>query len=297
MNRQARFRVRGPVREQVSMAELTVWGVGGRAQHLFEPVDLSDLAGFLSMTDPNEPLLFMGLGSNLLVRDGGFQGTVIVIAKNFDHLSVGENTTLSVGAGVACPKVARFCANKGLGGAEFFAGIPGTVGGALAMNAGAYGDETWRLVREVETINRQGDIATRIPENYTVGYREVIGPENEWFVSAKLNLISADPLVLRESVRELLRKRALAQPLGQRSCGSVFRNPEGDFAGRLIECCGLKGSQSGRALVSTKHANFIINSGDASARDIETLMIKVATTVEQMKGVRLAPEVRIVGEP
>ena len=297
MNRQTPFQLRGPVREQVSMAEFTVWGVGGKAQRLFEPVDLSDLANFLSMTDSDEPLLFMGLGSNLLVRDGGFRGTVIVLARNFTHLSVEKEATLSVSAGVACPKAARFCTNNGLSGAEFFAGIPGTVGGALAMNAGAYGGETWKLVREIKTINRQGDIATRTPEDYTIGYRNVMGPENEWFVSARLNLSVADPSMLRESVRELLRKRALSQPLGQRSCGSVFRNPEGDFAGRLIEGCGLKGSRSGHALVSTKHANFIINPGDASARDIETLMIKVATTVERMKGVRLAPEVRIVGEP
>jgi UDP-N-acetylmuramate dehydrogenase len=204
---------------------------------------------------------------------------------------------IQAGAGVACAKVARYCANAGLSGAEFLVGIPGTMGGALAMNAGAFGGETWRLVRSVDTIDRHGEVRQRATEQYSVGYRSVRGPAGEWFIAARLQLQPGDADQGRASIKELLGRRADLQPTGQPSCGSVFRTPPGDYAGRLIEASGLKGARIGGAEVSRKHANFIVNDGAARAADIEALILHVRDTVERLQGVRLVPEVHVVGEP
>ncbi|MEM7250451.1 MAG: UDP-N-acetylmuramate dehydrogenase [Pseudomonadota bacterium] len=284
---------RGPIREHVSMAALTAWGVGGLARRVFEPEDRDDLVGFIR-AHREEPLLFVGLGSNLLVRDGGFVGTVVLMTKGFKGMAV-DGDSVVLDAGTPCPKAARFCAANGLAGLEFFAGIPGTVGGALAMNAGAYGSETWDRVHSVDVLGRDGVIATRAPGAFGVSYRTVTGTEDLWFLSARFDLEFGNSDELQTSIRELLRKRVEEQPTGQRSCGSVFRNPMGDYAGRLIEHCGLKGTRVGHAAVSAKHANFIINDGGASAGDIESLIALVTDQVEAKTGVRLVPEVRIVG--
>jgi UDP-N-acetylmuramate dehydrogenase len=204
---------------------------------------------------------------------------------------------LRVGAGVTCARVARTASRAGLTGVEFLAGIPGTMGGALAMNAGAFGGETWQHVAAVETVNRAGQRRTRTPDDFRIGYRSVQGPAGEWFVAAQLVLDKGDPVQAQERIRALLARRGASQPLQQYSCGSVFRNPPGDHAARLIEACGLKGRILGGAQVSDKHANFIINRGDATAAEIETLLLQVQGTVEQMQGVRLETEVCIVGEP
>jgi UDP-N-acetylmuramate dehydrogenase len=180
-------------------------------------------------------------------------------------------------------------------GGEFLAGIPGTLGGALAMNAGAFGGETWSLVRRVETIDRRGVRRWRAPADFQVGYRQVRGPAGEWFVTAELQLQAGDGEAGLQRVKELLERRNATQPIGLPSCGSVFRNPPGDHAARLIEACGLKGTRRGGACVSAKHANFIINEGTASAADIEDLIRYVAETVERMQGVCLVPEVHVVG--
>ena len=192
--------------------------------------------------------------------------------------------------------VARFCAEQGLNGAEFLAGIPGTLGGALAMNAGAFGGETWELVDKVVTVDRFGEVRHRRAEAYEIGYRSVKGPSGEWFLAAELKLAPGDTEPSRERIKTLLAKRAATQPVNQPSCGSVFRNPQGDHAARLIESCGLKGFRIGGACVSEKHANFIVNLGGASARDIESLIEKVREEVKKQQGVDLEPEVRIVGE-
>ncbi len=289
--------LRGRLKLNEPMARHTSWRVGGAAERYYEPADLDDLAQFLeTAVDASEPLLWVGLGSNLLVRDGGVCGTVIMTAGLLNEMSLIDAGVVRIEAGVSCAKAARFAARQGLVGAEFLAGIPGTMGGALAMNAGAFGDETWSHVVAVESIDRQGRRHLRQPNEYEVSYRHVSGPANEWFVAAHLKLKSGDAMAATARIKELLDRRNASQPIGQPSCGSVFRNPPGDFSGRLIEASGLKGRCIGGACVSEKHANFIINSGNATAAEIEALIALVITTVAQQHGVSLIPEVHIVGE-
>jgi UDP-N-acetylmuramate dehydrogenase len=287
---------RGDLNINEPMSAHTSWRAGGNARRFYKPADLDDLCEFLQDMAPLEPLLWLGLGSNLLVRDGGFPGTVIFTHGALTELEWQDDVTLRAGAGVTCAKVARVTAKQGLTGAEFLAGIPGTMGGALAMNAGAFGDETWSLVTAVETIDRTGQLHTRLPTEYRVGYRSVEGMADEWFVAAHLSLQQGDSGKAQAAIRDLLAQRGATQPTSQYSCGSVFRNPPGDHAARLIESAGLKGMQQGGAQVSEKHANFIINTGNASAADIETLINQVQGCVEQLYDVRLETEVRIVGE-
>ncbi len=286
--------IKGEVRYNEAMANHTSWRAGGMADRYCLPADIDDLSLLLKSLPENENLLWMGLGSNTLVRDGGFRGTVIATQGVMSQLERRENNYVYVGAGVAGAKLARFCARENLIGAEFFAGIPGLLGGALAMNAGAFGGETWRHVVSVETIDRQGVIHQRTAEDYRIAYRSVEGPKDEWFVSALLKF-DADA---SESIniKELLAKRAESQPTGTANCGSVFCNPENDYAARLIEQCGLKGKRIGGAVVSEKHANFIINDQQATAGDIEALIELIQSTVQEQTGVALKTEVKIVGE-
>lgn len=288
---------RGELRLDEPMVRHTSWRAGGKARRFYRPADLDDLCCFLADLDEREPLLWLGLGSNLLVRDGGFPGTVIELFGALAELEWLDAQLLRAGAGVSCAKVARTASRAGLTGVEFLAGIPGTMGGALAMNAGAFGDETWAHVAAVETVDRAGRLHTRSPDEFQISYRSVSGVAGEWFVAAQLLLERGDAEQAQQRIRELLARRGASQPVQEYSCGSVFRNPPGDHAARLIEACGLKGRRLGGAQVSEKHANFIINTGDASAADIETLLLQVQGTVEQLQGVRLEPEVRIVGQP
>jgi UDP-N-acetylmuramate dehydrogenase len=241
-------------------------------------------------------LFWLGLGSNLLVRDGGIRGTVIATSGMLNGLAKSGDLTVRAEAGVACAKVARYCARLGLAGAEFLAGIPGTMGGALAMNAGAFGGETWDIVKAVETLDSRGELHHRMPADYTVAYRQVVGPEQEWFVAAELSLKSGDTQQAQAHIKQLLAKRGATQPTQQANAGSVFRNPAGDFAARLIEACGLMGVCEGAACVSDKHANFIVNTGGATAAQVERLMERIAATVKTQHGVELQREVHIVGE-
>jgi UDP-N-acetylmuramate dehydrogenase len=284
------------IKRDEPMSRHTSWHVGGPAEVFFTPHDRADLASFLRTLPRETPIHWVGLGSNLLVRDGGLRGVVISTNGTLDALRHIDDTTVYSEAGVACARIAKQCIKWGLGPAEFFAGIPGTLGGALAMNAGAFGGETWRHVVEVETIDRQGGIRSRAAREYGVGYRHLEPPApDEWFVAARLTF-EMKPGVNDEAVRALLAKRRASQPIGEWSCGSVFTNPPGDHAARLIEEAGLKGYRIGGASVSTKHANFIINHGEASAADLEQLIAYVAASIEQRTGIRLVPEVRIVGE-
>jgi UDP-N-acetylmuramate dehydrogenase len=277
------------------MARHTSWRVGGPADVYFKPRSRVELVEFLQRTDPRTPVHWVGLGSNLLVRDGGVRGVVIATAGCLEHLRHLGEGLVEAEAGVPCTVLARHCARWGVGPAEFFAGIPGTVGGALAMNAGAFGGETWQRVADVEVVDRRGQVTRRAPAEYQVGYREVRGPQGEWFLSARFRFDPATPTSM-DGVRALIQQRQAKQPLGMPSCGSVFRNPPGDFAGRLIEAAGLKGYRIGGAQVSEKHANFIINTGQATATDIEALIGHVQQSVERCHGVRLVPEVHVLGE-
>jgi len=288
--------LRGELRLNESLKRYNTWRVGGVASRMYLPADADDLAVFLQTLPADEPLLWLGLGSNLLIRDGGFRGTVILLQGRLNALSI-EDSQVHVEAGVSCAKVARECARANLVGAAFLAGIPGTMGGALAMNAGAFGGETWPIVSAVTTIDRTGVIRCRTPGEFTVAYRQVLRPAEEWFIACTLQLKCGDGVAEQAAIRALLEKRAATQPTGQPSCGSTFRNPPGDYAARLIEASGLKGYRVGGAEVSTKHANFIINTGAASAADIESLIAHVRTEVARQHGVTLQTEVHMVGEP
>jgi UDP-N-acetylmuramate dehydrogenase len=284
------------VLHDVPMSKHTSWHVGGPADLFFTPRDVMDTAAFVRQLPAEVPLLWIGLGSNLLVRDGGIRGAVVSTHGALGALERLSATRIQAEAGVPCGRIARQCVKWGLGPAEFFAGIPGTLGGALAMNAGAWGGTTWNHVLEVDVLDRRGVRHTRTPSDYEIGYRSVKGPANEWFIGARLEF-ERTPGVNTDAIRELLDKRKQSQPIGEWSCGSVFTNPPGDHAARLIETAGLKGFRIGDASVSEKHANFIINHGAARAADIEAVIQHVQNTVKRVHGTDLHTEVRIVGEP
>jgi len=287
--------LQGDLRLNEPLAKHTSWRTGGNANRFYRPNGIKDLAVFLAQLSEDEPLLWLGLGSNLLVRDGGFSGTVISTSGTLQQLTI-DGQTITAEVGVYCAKLAKQAARAGLSGTAFLAGIPGTLGGALAMNAGAHSSETWSIIRDVTTLDRNGVMRVRKPEDFKISYRHVELPQGEWFVCATLNLAIGNAKDEAEEIKALLKRRNVSQPTNQPCAGSVFRNPEGDFAGRLIEICGLKGLKVGGASVSEKHANFIVNEGTASAADIEALIILVQQKVEQMKGVKLVTEVHILGE-
>jgi UDP-N-acetylmuramate dehydrogenase len=286
--------VQGELRYNESMSRHTSWRAGGPAEVFFLPASVDDLALFLAELDADTPIFWHGVGSNLLVRDGGLPGVVISATKILRDLDRPDHYRVRAGAGVPCTQLARQCIRWELGPSEFFAGIPGSVGGALAMNAGAHGGETWERVESLRTIDRSGQIHERAPSEYSVGYRSVSGPANEWFLGACFRF-EAEAVPSLETMNAMLDRRKRTQPLGLPSCGSVFRNPPGDHSARLIEAAGLKGHRIGGAEVSEKHANFIINRGDACATDIEALIEHVRQTVLDESGVNLTHEVRIVG--
>jgi UDP-N-acetylmuramate dehydrogenase len=290
--------LRGTLRYGEPMARHVTWRTGGIADRCYAPADLDDLAAFLRQLSRTEPLLFVGLGSNLLVRDAGFRGTAILMHSAARRPAL-DGVLVHAEAGVASPKVARFAALHDLSGAEFLAGIPGTVGGALAMNAGCYGGETWNIVERVVTLDRSGAQRVRARDEFVTGYRrcELKTPGDEWFAAAWFRLPRGDGAASRERMKAFLARRVATQPLQLPNAGSVFRNPAGDHAARIIEACGLKGLERGGARVSEKHANFIVNpKGVARASDIEWLIDTVRATVRERSGVDLRPEVRIVGE-
>lgn len=299
--------LRGEMRLNEPMGKHTSWRTGGMAQRYYMPADLEDLSNFLQRLPADEPVYMIGLGSNLLVRDGGVSGTVIALHARLNELELIRRDqaggTIFAGAGVACAKVARFAALHQLAGVEFLAGIPGTVGGALAMNAGCYGSETWDFVEQVKVIDRDGVIKLRKPVAYEVGYRSVrrtaassARVKEEWFVGGFFCVENGDEMISRQTIKRFLTLRVASQPLNKPNAGSVFRNPPGDYAARLIEFCGLKGAIIGGAMVSLKHANFIINTGRASASDIETLINVVQESVARETGIHLKQEVHIIGE-
>lgn len=299
--------LRGELRQHEPMKRHVSWRAGGHAACFYQPADLEDLALFLRHWPKDEPVVMIGLGSNLLVRDGGLSGVVIALHARLNDLSlIGQNERgglIYAGAGVPCAKLAKFAASHNLAGAEFLAGIPGTVGGALAMNAGCYGSETWDWVERVTTIDRSGIVFERIPADYQIGYRHVAlrGTSSSdipdvWFTGGWFRFHPGKMENSRQAIKTLLTARIRTQPMGFPSAGSVFRNPPGNHAARLIEKCSLKGFRIGDAMVSTLHANFIINCGHATASEIEAVIDAVQNTVHQITGIRLIAEVRIIGQ-
>ncbi len=301
MSEPSQFRaegLRGEMLHDEPMSRHVSWRAGGVARRLYRPADLADLQSFLRQTPASEPLLAVGLGSNLLVRDGGYRGTVLQMVGALTELRMEGEDIIYVQAGVAGAKLARFAATNNLCGAEFFVGIPGTLGGMLAMNAGCYGGETWQKVQRVQVLTRRGELLERTPQEYEIGYRHVAlnKPGDEVFVGAWLKFEQGNVEAARQEIKALMEKRSASQPLQLPNAGSVFRNPPGAHAAKLIEGCGLKGRRIGGAEVSEKHANFIVNVGGATAADIEDLIEEVRATVLQQTGIELHPEVRIVGE-
>ena len=302
--------LRGSLRESEPMAKHVSWRAGGRAARAYVPRDLADLQVFLPMLPQQEPVCFAGLGSNLLVRDGGYAGTVVLMHDTHGEIRLEAELVLAE-AGVAAPKVARFAATHGFEGAEFLAGVPGTVGGALAMNAGCYGGETWDYVVRADTIDRAGRLRAHKPGDFELGYRHCVLkgtagttlppkslsiPGEEWFTAAWFRFPRGDGEKARARIKELLARRIATQPLNLPNAGSVFRNPPGEHAARLIEACGLKGYSIGDARISEKHANFIVNpGGKAHAGDIEALIEHARKAVRQRFGIGLVPEIRIIG--
>lgn len=288
--------LRGLILENEKLAKYTSWRVGGSAERMYTPADKQDLQQFIAGLAADEPVFWLGLGSNLLIRDGGIRGTVINLRGKVKQMNLLDDNRVYVECGVPSAHVARFCAEHGLSGAEFLAGIPGTMGGALKMNAGAFGGETWDMVASVEMIPVGGKVAEYKAEKFEVGYRTVKGLSNECLLSAVLKLSSNENKVVQEKIKKLLAQRTLTQPTNQPSCGSVFRNPANDYAARLIEASGLKGYSIGGAEVSEKHANFIVNTGDSTAADIEQLINYVQSEVARKQGVELQTEVCVIGD-
>lgn len=276
------------------LANYNTWHVGGAAKIFYQPADIPDLQQFLRTLSADETIIWLGAGSNVLIADSRIDSVVICPKKNLTNITLKDNI-ISAECGATCAKLAQFCAQHALTETEFFAGIPGTIGGALAMNAGAFGHETWDNITAVETINRQGEIKTRKPEEFQINYRHVTGLNAEWFLTAHFKFPKGDKEKITQQTKKIMQQRAATQPLGESTCGSVFRNPKNDYAARLIEICGLKGKQIGGARVSEKHANFIINTGNATAADIMQLIDYIKDEVERQCGVQLIPELRFMG--
>ncbi|MCW9031067.1 MAG: UDP-N-acetylmuramate dehydrogenase [Gammaproteobacteria bacterium] len=291
---------KGMLLKHEPMSRHTSWRVGGMADRFYRPTDINDLSSYLKSLPVNEPVFWLGLGSNVLVTDAGIRGTVICTSGVLNAVKQIDESRIYIEAGVPSPKLAKFSAKSGLAGAEFLSGIPGTFGGALKMNAGAVGGETWDIVESVETIDTHGEIHKRLPEEFLIAYRHVEAKEKsnqqEWFVSAIIKLTAGDKEESLQTIKKHLNRRSATQPTQQPNAGSVFRNPAGDYAARLIENCGLKNFCIGGACVSEKHANFIINTGTATAKDIESLINAVHKKVQQQHSVDLIREVQIVGE-
>jgi UDP-N-acetylmuramate dehydrogenase len=284
------------VRFDEPLSRHTSWHVGGPADAYYMPQSADELGHFLAALPQRVPIHWLGLGSNVLIRDGGLRGVVVSLLSGLSNIEWQAGTVVHADAGVLCAVLARQCIKWNLGPAEFLAGIPGTIGGALAMNAGAWGGETWNNVIEVDVITRAGTRHTRPASDYKIAYRSVGSPvADEWFLGARFDFPQA-PSPSPRTIDELLTRRRETQPIGAWSGGSTFTNPQGHFAAELIECSGLKGCRQGDAVVSPKHANFIVNEGQATAADIEFLMAHVTQEVERQQGVRLVPEVRILGE-
>jgi len=288
--------MKGTLLKDEPLAKYNSWRVGGPAEKMYLPANKDDLICFVKGLPESEAIYWLGLGSNLLVRDGGISGTVINTRGRLREMQLIDSCKVYVEAGVPCAHVARFCVDLDLTGAEFLAGIPGTTGGALKMNAGAFGDETWNIVETVEMVNQHGVVIKRDKDEFDVAYRSVKGMENEWFLSVELKLKQGKSVLSQQKIKGLLEQRSLTQPISKPTCGSVFKNPPGDYAARLIEACGLKGYSIGGACVSEKHANFIENQGNASAIDIETLIDYIQDQVKAKQGVSLQTEVCKVGE-
>lgn len=287
--------LRGRLRVNEPMSRHTSWRVGGAAEYFYSPADKEDLLQLLAQLPANMPIYWVGLGSNLLVRDGGVAGLVLKTVNGLSNIHFLAPQRIEAEAGVPCAKVARVSVAHDLDGAEFLAGVPGSFGGAMAMNAGAFGGETWDWLEQIECVNRRGECKTFRSSEITASYRHVKLPARHWLLSGRLRLRHTADYHGKRRIRALLKKRNASQPLPSANAGSVFCNPRGDYAARLLQQAGLKGTHIGDAVIADTHANFIINRGNANAAQIEQLIELAQHKVKQQTGVELTPEVRIIG--
>ena len=296
--------VKGEVLKNEPMNGHTSFGIGGPADFLVYPEDRDDLLALLQQIKARGlPSFVIGGGTNLLVRDGGFRG-VIISLRRMQRISLereyraigGTFGVLSAEAGAFLPKVLAFAADEGLTGLEFAAGIPGTVGGAICMNAGTAGGEIGDVVESVSLLSPERKLIVRSKGEIGFGYRTSSVPDGHLVLDARMVLRRDDKEKIRARIKELLETRKRHQPGGYPNAGSLFKNPQQESAGRLIEEAGLKGKKIGGAQVSDKHANFIVNVNKATARDVLQLMEVVKKTVLEVHGVRLEPEIKVIGE-
>ena len=287
-------KVKGNLRKDISLKEYNTWKVGGKAEYFFEPDDLEDLKIFLNLT-LDEKVTFLGNGSNVLIRDSGIKGYVVCLKKSLNNFHIDGKNKFIFEAGLSCMKIAQISAKENFTGLEFLCGVPGTLGGALKMNAGCYGGNIWDNVFEVTLINKKGDLVKRTKDDFKIGYRNVELDENNFFVSASFNLKKNKMNNSQNIIKDFLKDRRSNQPTGLPSCGSVFKNPKNLYAAKIVDSLGLKGHRIGGAYVSEKHANFIITEKSAKSEDIEKLISFIQKKVFEDKKISLETEVKFIG--
>jgi len=286
--------VMGTLTQNAPLHQLTWLRVGGKADWLFEPADEADLQNFLQAIPSDMPITILGAGSNTLIRDGGIAGTVIRLTGPFTSITQ-NGPVITAGAGTPDGEVARFAAKAGCAGLSFLIGIPGTIGGGLRMNAGAYGTEFKDVLITARALTRAGEIIEATAADMGMAYRHSEAPSDWIFLSASFQTSAGDQNALRAEMKEMIAQRGDAQPIGARTGGSTFANPEGHKAWQVIDAAGCRGLSVGGAHMSEKHCNFLINEGTASATDIETLGELVRSRVADNSGISLRWEIRRIG--
>ncbi len=285
----------GLIKRNFELSNLTWFKVGGKAEVYFLPKDTNDLVNFLKNLDQKIPLKILGAGSNTLIRDGGIGGVTLKLSKNFSEIVYLDNEKVLVGGGLNCTKLARDSAQKNLEGLEFFSGIPGTVGGAIMMNAGAYGNETSEFLEKIITVDRNGEIKKYFKKDIKMSYRKSSLNENEIIIQALFRCKKGNKVTIKNKIKKLNQKRKLTQPIKLKTSGSTFKNPEKLKAWKLIRDSGCSKLKKGGAEVSSLHSNFIINQGIANAKDVEDLGKLIIKKVQNKFGVSLDWEIKIIG--
>lgn len=289
--------VRGRVRQHADLSKINWFRVGGPAEYLFKPEDTDDLAEFLKHKPAATPVTVLGVGSNLIVRDGGIDGVVVRLGRGFAGIGIQDSgLRIQAGAAAMSVNVALAAQQAGIAGLEFLSGIPGTIGGALRMNGGAYGRETKDVLVEAQALDPEGNLHTLTPEELGYTYRHSTLPEDWIFTGAVLQGEPGDPKVIAERIEKISSERNLSQPVRSRTGGSTFKNPPGQKAWQLIDAAGLRGFKHGGAQVSEQHCNFLINTGDATAADLEELGEIIRQKVKETSGVELEWEIKRIGK-
>ena len=288
-------KVQGKLTADAPLAPLVWFKSGGSAEWLFEPKDVSDLQGFLRDLDPATPVMALGLGSNLIVRDGGVPGVVVRLGKAFAKVEKKGDCVLDCGAGASGILVSSTARDNGISGLEFLRSIPGTVGGFVRMNGGAYGGEVKDILVDCDVVMRDGELATLASEELQYSYRHSELPDGAIVISARFRGRTGDPAAIQAEMDRISASREASQPLRSKTGGSTFKNPEGQKAWQLVDEAGCRGLQIGGAQVSEKHTNFLLNLGEATSADIEALGEEVRRRVKAKSGIELQWEIQRVG--